>query len=504
MSAAFVPVRLSLADLLGGELLDSVGAARAALTGESRPELAALAAEAVDFFPAAMQARIEALLPQVGKPLVPPVKASPTGATTAAFAANSHPESAPLSGYGPYRIGQDGRLHLCSKSAHYHIPLGHSFPGYRLLDLARRLGLPNATHNNTRGIATRKHEEEMVRVAGGGGERLCRVLNLQTGSLAVEAALKLALARFYRIEAGLPEPRYAGRRPVVLVLGDEDGNLAANYHGTTLFTQFLRGMWPDLTARLAEAGLYEVRAIRPNSLADLEAVFREADSGPRKIAAFFHEFVMMNYRARRLEPAFVRRAYELCAARDVPAIADEIQTCVWSPGLFAYKEYGVLPNMAVVGKGFPGGEFAGSRLIFDAAYDRLPQFGALVTNGQEELTALAYLVTIRWAEANTATTRAIGDHYESRIRELAGRYPDLVSAVEGRRHLNGLSFHRLDEAKRFTGWLNRAGLDISVQTYKTSCPPTALTKLPLVASRAVADFVVDRMAEALAATRDQS
>jgi acetylornithine/succinyldiaminopimelate/putrescine aminotransferase len=196
----------------------------------------------------------------------------------------------------------------------------------------------------------------------------------------------------------------------------------------------------------------------------------------------------------------VQRAYELCAAHDVPAIADEIQTCVWSPGLFAYKEYGVTPNMAVVGKGFPGGEFAGSRLIFDAAYDSLPQFGALVTNGQEELTALAYLITIRWAEANIDVTRAIGDHYEGRIRELAGRYPDLISAVEGRRHLNGISFHRLEQAKAFTGWLNRAGLDISAQTYKTSCPPTALTKLPLIASRAVADFVVDRMSEALAVT----
>lgn len=496
MPSPFVPVCLSLADLLGDAPLAAVGAAHAALTGE-----APAAVEAVDFFPLAMQKRMESLLPQVGRQVVEPLSASPPGATTAAFAANSHPEGAPLSAFGLYRIGQDGRLYLSSKSAHYHTPLGHSFPGYRLLEQASHLGLPNATHNNTRGIAARRHEEEMVRVAAGGEGRLCRVLNLQTGSLAVEAALKLALARFYRVEAGAAIPDYAGKRPVLLVLGDDDGNLAANYHGTTLFTQFLRGMWPELAARLADAGLYEVRAIRPNSHADLEAAFREADCGPRKIAAFFHEFVMMNYQARRLEPAFVQRAYELCAAHDVPAIADEIQTCVWSPGLFAYKEYGVQPNMVVVGKGFPGGEFAGSRLLFDAAYDCLPQFGALVTNGQEELTSLAYLVTIRWAEANADATCAIGDHYENRVRELGETYPDLISAVEGRRHLNGLSFHRLEPAKRFTAWLNRAGLDISVQTYKESCPPTALTKLPLIASRPVVDFVVDRMAEALAATR---
>jgi hypothetical protein len=42
------------------------------------------------------------------------------------------------------------------------------------------------------------------------------------------------------------------------------------------------------------------------------------------------------------------------------------------------------------------------------------------------------------------------------------------------------------------------GLDISVQTYKTSFPPTALTKLPLIATAEAIDFVVERVEEALA------
>lgn len=501
-SLSFVPVSLSLADLLGEDHLLAACAACTELSGESLASLEAIAREKVDFFPAAMQRRIVDLLPKVGQAITRAANGAPTGATTAEFAAHSQLEAAPLSAYGPYRVGQDGHLYLSSKSAHYHAPLGHSFPGYRLLDLARCLGIPNATHNNTRGVAIRRHEEELVRLAAGDEGRLCRVLNLQTGSLADEAALKLALARFYRVDDSVPEPPYAGRIPVILVLGDDEGHLAANYHGTTFFTQFTRGMWPELTDRLAGVGLYEVRSVRPNVIADLEQVFREADSGPRKIAAFFHEFVMMNYGARRLEPAFVRRAYELCAEHDVPTVDDEIQTCVWGRGLFAYKEYGVVPNMVVIGKGFPGGEYAGSRVLFDAVYDRLPQFGALVTNGQEELTALAYLVTIQWAEANDAITAAIGEHYEARVRELGEQYADLISSVEGCRHLNGLSFHRLDQAKTFVAHLVRAGLDISVQTYKTSCLPTALTKLPLITSREVADFVVDRMAEALAAARN--
>ena len=63
-------------------------------------------------------------------------------------------DNAPLTGYGFYRVGEDGRLYLITKSEHYHAPLGHAFPGYRLLEIARRLGIPNATHNNTRGHIT--------------------------------------------------------------------------------------------------------------------------------------------------------------------------------------------------------------------------------------------------------------------------------------------------------------------------------------------------------------
>ena len=46
---------------------------------------------------------------------------------------------------------------------HYHVPLGHEFPGFALLDVARTLGISNATHNNTRGHITRRLEEALVR-----------------------------------------------------------------------------------------------------------------------------------------------------------------------------------------------------------------------------------------------------------------------------------------------------------------------------------------------------
>lgn len=512
-TTGFRQVKVSLADLLGTAFVRKAREARAQLTGERLTELERLAAEKVDLYPKRVHSRLTALLPKVGRAVARPVRRSAVGAATEQFQANAHTDAAPLSAFGYYRVGEDGRLYLISKSEHYHVALGHSFPGFALLDRARRLGLPNATHNNTRGHITRTLEMELVRLAAGlarsdraalrrvlTSERsniLNRVLNIQTGSLAAEAALKIVLSRFYRVQSDSTTPPYVGRVPVIVVVGDTSGDLAGNYHGTTVVGQLLRGMWPDFLRGLQSTGLLEVRAIRPNRMEDFERTLDECERPPRKVAAFFHELVMMNYAATRLDEAFVRRAYRLCAQRDIPTVVDEIQTCLWSTRLLMFHEYGVQPSVVVVGKGFSGGEYAASRLICTAELDRLPQFGALVTNGQEEISSLAYLVSIRWAEVNAGVITDVGQYYECRLRELADRYSQIISGIGGCRHLCSINFHELPAARKFVSAANKAGLDISVQTYKADCPPSALTKLPLIAGFEVVDAMFDRIEQVI-------
>jgi acetylornithine/succinyldiaminopimelate/putrescine aminotransferase len=510
--SAFLPVSLSLADLCGEEYIRAVCANHAFLTGESPGPVAEAAFKRVEFFPAAFERRLLQLLPKVGHKVGTRLAHTPAGATTRQFEAHSKLDLAPLGAWGYFRIGEDGHLYLITKSEHYHAPLGHAFPGFVLLDKARRLGIPNATHNNTRGFITRRLEVELVAAVNGLAasdaaglktvmastepDVLNRVLNLETGSLAVEAALKLMLARFYRPDETQPLPKYQGRIPVLLVLGDDDGALRANYHGTTILTQVMRGMWPELYGATKEHG-FRVAAIRPDSIADLEAAFVTYQQGNLKIAGFFHEIVMMNYGGRLLSREFLARAYELCRQHDVPVVADEIQSCLWAPGLFLHREYGLRPSFLAIGKGFPGGEYAASRLLFSAAFDSLPQFGALVTNGQAELAALAYLVTMRWAVANAAITRQIGEKYASRLRELAAEFPKVISSVDGYGHLSCLRFQDTASAVAFAKLLVAQGLDVSAQTYKADCPPSVLTKLPLIAGYEVVDFVVGRIREAL-------
>ena len=511
----FVPVARSLTDLLGRDYVSSVNSARSFFNSGAPEKIAETATARVDFYPAVLQNRLAGFLGQVGQVVATvPLKKTAEGAGSAKFVAATKTAAAPLSACGYYRVGEDGRLYLITKSEHYHVPLGHAFPGYGLLDMARALGIPNATHNNTRGFITRRLEEELIRTANGlargdavglqavlarqdGLYTLNRVLNLETGSLAAEAALKLVLARFYRMQADLPEPKYNGRQPVILVMGNDEGGLQANYHGTTMLTQMMRGMWPMAHAALEAAKLWKVVPIRPNCREDLERAFAEYDHGAYKIAGFFHEIVMMNYGGRLLTRDFLQYAHALCREHDVPTIVDEIQSCMWAPQLYLFREYGLNPSCVAIGKGFPGGEYPASRLIFSAALDIMPQFGALVTNGQEELASLAYLVTMEWALANAAITAEQGIRFEAGLRALAAEYPAIITGVDGWRHMTTLCFADIEKAKSVVAALGRCGLDISAQTYKAECPPVALMKLPLIADQKVVDFVVELMRNVL-------
>ena len=495
----------SLRDMLGDAYIDAVIRVSSALTGEHAAALDDVASEPVEFFPPSFAARSDELARRAGDQLVPPWDDDVAGAATEAFARAQNDAGAPLGGLGVCRIGQDGRIHIAGKSEHYQLSLGHAFPGYRLIDAARRLGIPNATHNNTRGHVTRLLERELVNAAApdpdlpepGTTPRLSRVINLETGSLAAEAALTLMLARFWPADGGAPA---AGpdRIPVFLVMGDRDGGITGNYHGTTTLAQSLRGLWPGMTERAGAAGLYRVLAVRPNDIADFRATFAEATRDGGAVAGFCHEIVMMNYGGLRLDPDYLRDAYRICHEADVPVFCDEIQSGAWYGELFLFRRYGLHPDLVAIGKGFPGGEYPASRILLSERMDSLAQFGALVTNGQEELASLAYLITMAFVRANTDHIDATGALYHELLGALVSRHSRLLRAVSGDQHMAAIEFFDATDASRFCRELDREhGVDISVQAYKPSAPPAALTKLPMISTAATVEAVLERMEKVL-------
>ena len=505
---------LSLADIAGGEYIDRVCRATALLTGRSFAELRRTAEEKVDFFPENLAERLDALLPLTGTACSEPFEASSPGAGTAAFNAAFHRESAPLTGLGFFRVGEDGRLAVIGKSEHYQASCGHNFPGAKLLANAMTIGITNITHNNTRGHITRLLERELIRIANGlvpGDEEalaavirstephvLNRVINLETGSLACEAAFKMMLARFCRLHRNFPPPPYEGRTPVFLVMADHRQGKEANYHGTTVMTQLLRGMWPGFCALLEQAGAFKCVAVAVNDRGSFARAVEQYDAGKFKIAGFLHELVLMNYGGLRLDDDYVSFCHDLCAERDIPVFVDEIQTGVWSDEIFLFRKYRCRPDLVSVGKGVPGGLYPASKILTTAAMDDLDQFGALVTNGQEELASLGCLLTLRFAEHNREHTRAMGELWQKRLKLLAARHPALVEKAEGDGLLGTLLFHDAEHTVRFCEKLNKEHrIDVSAQTYKAECPPAALTKLPLIASEKLLDFVADAMGSVL-------
>lgn len=505
--------KISLVDLLGYPYIRSVCDAKAFLENEDQNKLLAYAEEKVDFYPLDLQKRLDDLLEYVGKRVATPLANTTSGAGTNSFTQATTLAASPLSALGFIRIGEDGKAYLTSKSEHYHTSLGHAFPGYRLIEIAKRLGIPNATHNNTRGYITRLLEEELVCAVNGLDTKdrqglqsvldsrdphvLNRVINLETGSLAVEAAVKMMLTRFYQPEETSPLPRYHDLIPVFLVIGDWGGGKKANYHGTTMFTQFMRGLWPDLYERLENNRIFDVKPVKINDSAHFQQVLNEYDREPYKVAGFIHEIVLMNYGGILLQKDFLKNAYTLCHEHDVPTLVDEIQSCIWSPQMFMFREYGLTPDFVSIGKGFPGGEYAASRIITTSSMDNLSQFGALVTNGQEELASLSYLITMEFLQSNDGYIKSIGEYYQNELKQFVKQYPHLVQKIEGSRHLSTIIFYHSDAALKFITYLKQNGIDISAQSYKAEFPPAALTKIPLISSFKMVDFLIENMNKAL-------
>jgi len=488
-------MKKSLADMLGKEYIDKVIEANCFFDESSREKFKQAAYEEVNFYPEYKQEASEKLAEKIGEKVMDAFDNDNMGAASTSFQNAFNKDSAPMSGRGCYRIGEDGRLYFVGKSEHYHSSLGHGFDGYKLIDNARKLNILNATHNNTRGYVSRVLERELIKAANGveseeeladilkSNEKhvLNRVISLETGSLAAEAAMKMMLNRFYDIQG--KGSKYEERIPVFFVMGDYSGGTEANYHGTTIFAQTLRNMWASLYKKEDDSAVYKVVPVKINDINDFKAKIEEYNKPPYKTAGFMHEIVLMNYGGILLDKEFLQEAYSLCREYDTPTMVDEIQSCVWYKELLLFRRYGLTPDFVIIGKGFSGGEYPASKVITTAEMDTLVQFGALVTNGQEELASLSYLITMKFVQFNGEKIEENQQYLYSGLENLATKYSTKVKSVEGLGYLAALVFDSLEKAKEFAVKACEMCIDVSAQTYKIHCPAAVLLKLPLVATK---------------------
>jgi adenosylmethionine-8-amino-7-oxononanoate aminotransferase len=213
---------------------------------------------------------------------------------------------------------------------------GHRHP---LIDAAIREQLDRVAHSTMLGLTHPAAAELAGRLTGIAPPGLERVFFSESGSTAVEIALKMAFQYWHQIEGE------ACRRTRFVTL-------EGAYHGDTLGSVSVGGI--DLFHGVYGPLLFKTYRVAPGDGRRLERVL---DLHAREIAAVVVEPLVQGA-AGILEqpPGFLRLARELTAAHDVPLIADEVATGFGRTGtMFACEQERVAPDFLCLGKGLTGG-----------------------------------------------------------------------------------------------------------------------------------------------------
>lgn len=398
-----------------------------------------------------------------------------------------------LAGRGLFYITEQGRLFLDCTAGHYQMSWGYEHPV--LMQVIRdglAAGVVPDNHSNIPQWPVKRLAQRLIAAANPDCPELQQgdftnimesrtrlntvLLGIATGSIACEAALKIMLMYHERMKK--PRP------PVFVVL---DGN----YHGTGFFAQNLRGMWPSYIRNM------RVVAVQPNDGKGLERVFRRYGE---RIAGFWAEPVMMNREAILVQTDYLQLARRLTQGVGAMMTVDEIQTGFWTPELFMYRQYGITPDIVVVGKGMSAGLHPLSAILYRRELDMLAQYDAISTNGNAALAALAALANIELLQRQGDRINEAQGYYYRRLCELAAEFPERIAAVHGSPAMTGLKFRDVQDAIAFHKKCVENGLWLRVHAYHAG-HSTILCKFALCLEPVVVDEFIRRLRTLLEARK---
>jgi acetylornithine/N-succinyldiaminopimelate aminotransferase len=315
-------------------------------------------------------------------------------------------------GEGAWLYTEDGRRFLDFAGGIAVNVLGHAHPHLvkALTDQAQKLW----------------HVSNLYTISGGErlARRLCeltfadRVFFTNSGAEALECAIKTA--RKYHSANGQPE-----RFRIITFEGA--------FHGRTLATiaaggqkKYLEGFGP------AMPGFDQV------PFGDLDAV--KAAIGP-ETGAILIEPVQGEGGMRAAPPGFLRALRELCDARGLLLVLDEVQCGVGRTGkLFAYEWAGIVPDIMAVAKGIGGGFPMGACLASEVAAKGMTLGTHGSTYGGNPLAmAVGNAVLDIVAEpAFLEQVRATARDLRQRLAELKDQHPDVIEEIRGEGLLVGI------------------------------------------------------------------
>ena len=238
---------------------------------------------------------------------------------------------------GSELVDADGRRYLDGVSSLWCNVHGHRHPR---IDAALREQIDRVAHSTLLGLTHPGAVELAARLVDISPPGLSRVFYSESGSTAVEIALKMAFQ--YWQQHGGTEDR---RRTSYVCLTD-------GYHGDTLGSVSVGGI--DLFHGTYGPLLFDTHRVNPGDSEQLECLL---DVHAGEIAAVIVEPLVQGAAGIRVQPpGFLRRVSELCREHDVFLIADEVATGFGRTGtMFACEQERVAPDFLCLGKGLTGG-----------------------------------------------------------------------------------------------------------------------------------------------------
>ncbi|MDC9720661.1 MAG: aspartate aminotransferase family protein [Gammaproteobacteria bacterium] len=216
------------------------------------------------------------------------------------------------------------------------------------IDFAGGIAVTSVGHSHPKLVATLKEQ----------GEKLWHIANVMTNEPALRLAKKLTDATFadrvYFANSGGEANEAAfklARRYAVDNFGEEKNEIIAfeqAFHGRTLFTVSVGGQ-PKYSAGFGPA-LEGITHLPYNDIAALEAAVSA------KTCAIVMEPLQGEGGIINADPAFIKRARELCDQHNALLVLDEVQTGAGRLGtLYAYQQTDIMPDILTTAKGIGNG-----------------------------------------------------------------------------------------------------------------------------------------------------
>jgi adenosylmethionine-8-amino-7-oxononanoate aminotransferase len=247
-------------------------------------------------------------------------------------------EGAPVieSGDGVWLTDTAGRRYIDGISSLWCNVHGHRHPG---IDDALRAQLERVSHSTMLGLSHPAAEELARRLVALAPPGLERVFYSDSGSTAVEVALKMAFQYWQQAADARP-----ARTSFVYLEG--------SYHGDTVGSVSIGGI--ELFHSLYRPLLFDAHRVPAGDAAALEQVLAEHGE---EVAAVVVEPLVQGAAGMLLQPpGYLREVRALCDRHDVFLICDEVATGFGRTGtMFACEQEGVAPDFLCLAKGLTGG-----------------------------------------------------------------------------------------------------------------------------------------------------